>query len=375
MLHEISGQTQTSFNATPGVGQPTQGATGKLIGKAVVQVNTPQSILQDAMEEISFNFNKSRDYALKSRKERDRTSPSMKERLKAFRKVAESNRAESKDAVDELTRAIEEHPDREAILKEAMEQHEEAAEAWVALQEASDQLRQRGANPKALQELDEALRLMDMRYGAAIRAGVTGTLTAAQDYVSLGEPLDSGATYRKAVLEFTTTRDLYLFVQQKYGGDFDKAVDFLYASLAADMACDTPSTDKASLESVNTSFGKLRSFQSAHARCDEQMHRWAEVHKVQNCSMKGVDLLGEVLDMGGQTFVGATQIDGIARKAGAPDLERRILFLQELQQNVRTFSPLVFDQAEGRTRVLDAVQDAVDSAVAEEDAMLTSRES
>ena len=40
MLNEISGQTQAIFNTTPGVGQQ-QGATGKLIGKAVVEVVTP----------------------------------------------------------------------------------------------------------------------------------------------------------------------------------------------------------------------------------------------------------------------------------------------------------------------------------------------
>ncbi|MCR5563088.1 MAG: TyeA family type III secretion system gatekeeper subunit, partial [Desulfovibrio sp.] len=51
-----------------------------------------------------------------------------------------------------------------------------------------------------------------------------------------------------------------------------------------------------------------------------------------------------------------------------------ILFLQELQQSVRAFSPLVFDNAEGRTRVLDAVQEAVDNAVTEEDVLLSSQE-
>ncbi len=373
MLNEISGRAQTTFANTPGVGQQPQGATGKLIGKAVVQVVTPQSIFQDSMEELSFTLNRSNDYALKNRKERDRTDRSMKERLKAFRKVTGES-ADAKNSAEELARAIEERPDRENILREASERHEEPAEAWAALEDARDTLRQKGAPPAVLKELDEALALMDMRYGAAIRAGVTGTLTAAQDFVSLGSPTALGATYRKAALEFTGTRALFAHVQEKYGGDFDKAVDFLYAALAADMACDEPSADRASLESVNTSFGKLRSFQSAHAQCTTQMQRWDEIHQVHDCGMTGTDLLGKVLDMGEQSFAGASQMDDIAREAGAPDIERRILFLQELQQNVRTFSPLVFDSAEGRTRVLDAVQGAVDNAVAEEDALLAAQE-
>ena len=374
MLNEITGRAQADFNTTNIVGQPNQGATGKLIGKAVVEVITPQSILQDAMEEISFNFNKSDDYALKSRKERNRTDGSMKERLKAFRKVAGENAADPKGEAEKLARAIEERPEREAILKEAMEHHEEPAEAWAALEEARDLLKQKGADPAVLKEMDEALALMDMRYGAAIRAGITGALTAAQDYVSLGSPLDLGATYRKAVLEFTSTLSLYSYVQDKFGGDFDKAVDFLYASLAGDMECDAPSADRAALESVNTSFGKLRSFQSAHAQCNTQMRRWDDVHHVHDSGMKGLDLLGKVLNMGSQSFIGASDAEDVARAAKAPDLERRILFLQELQQSIRSFSPQVFDNTEGRARVLDAVQEAVDKAVTEEDALLSSQE-
>ncbi|MCR4666079.1 MAG: type III secretion system gatekeeper subunit SctW [Desulfovibrio sp.] len=373
MLNEVTGQMQATFSNTPGAGQA-QGATGKLIGKAVVEVITPQSILQDAMEEISFNFNKSDDYALKSRKERNRTDSSLKDRLNAYRKVAEKNAADPKKAAEELAQSVEERPEREAILKDALERHEEPADAWAALEEARDLLKQKGAEPAVLRELDEALALMDIRYGAAIRAGITGTLTAAENYVSLGSPLELGSTYRQCVLEFTTTKDLYSFIVNKYGGDFDKAVDFLYASLAADMGCDEPSTDKASLESVNTSLGKLRSFQSAHDQCSKQLQRWGDVHHVQ-CDMKGIDLLGKILDLGSQSYIGASDAEGLARDAKAADLEHRIFFLQELQQNIRGFSPLVFDKEDGRAHVLDAVQDAVDNAVAEEDAMLAAEES
>ena len=374
MLNEISGRTQTDFATVPGAGQKPQGATGKLIGRAVVQVVTPQSIFEDSVEELSASLNRSSDYALKNRKERSRTDSSMKERLKAFRRVAEENAADEGKALEELSQAIVGKPDREDILKEALERHEEPAEAWASLEEVRGQLAEKGADPHVLTELDEALVLMEMRYGAAIRAGVTGALVAAQGYVSLGSPLELGSTYRKAVLEFTGTMALYAHVQENYGGDFDKAVHFLYASLTADMACDEPSVDKASLESVNTSLGKLRSFQSAHAQCDSQMRRWQEIHHVHNCGMTGIDLLGKVLSLGGQTFIGASQVDDIAREAAATNVEHRILFLQELQRNIRTFSPLVFDNADGRTRVLDAVQGAVDNAVAEEDALLASEE-
>ena len=366
MLNEISAQRQANLHPTAETTQ-VQGSTGKLIGKAVVQVVTPQSIFQDAMEEMSFNLNKSSDYALKSRKERNQIDRS-KERLKNFRKVAEQS---GLDKVDEVYHAIEESPERESILRYVLEQHEEPAEAWAALEEARDKLAQQHARPEVLKEVDEALKLMDMRYGAAIRAGICGTLTAAEDYVSLGSPLELGSTYRKAVLEFTKSIDLYNYIQENYGGKFDQAVDFLYASLAADMGCESPSQDRTELESVNKSFGRLRSFQSADALCQKQLTRWHDVHHVENCSLTSVELLGKLLKIGENTFASAVNAEEITRAANSPDVEHRIYFLQELMQNVRNFSPLVFDQNEGRERVLGAVQSAVDAAVDEEDVLLS----
>ena len=51
-----------------------------------------------------------------------------------------------------------------------------------------------------------------------------------------------------------------------------------------------------------------------------------------------------------------------------------MLFLQELLNTTRSFAPSLFDGNEGRMKVLDAVQDAVDAAIAEEDAWLASQE-
>ncbi|MBQ7457051.1 MAG: type III secretion system gatekeeper subunit SctW [Desulfovibrio sp.] len=368
MINEVSQhmQTPTSFTAHTAVPQE----NGKLIGKAVVQVITPQSILEDAMEELSFVFNKSKDYALKNRKERDQAE-NLKNRMKAYRKMAETG---MQDSLNQLLSSIERNPNPDAIIHDALEQHKEPADAWAALDLAREELAKQGASKEVLQAMDEAIVQLDMRYGAAIRAGVCGTLTAAQDYVSLGLPQDSGATYRKAVLEFQKVSDLYTFISEKYGNNVEKAIDFLYSSLAKDLACDTPSTGQADLERVNNNFGRLRSFQSAHELCSKQMDRWEKTHGVTDHAMTSLDLLGKILNLGQQNFVNSSQVHAIAQDAKAPDLEHRIFFLQELQNNVRSFSPLVFDAEEGRSRVLDAVQTAVDEVVAEEDALLAAQE-
>ena len=81
-------------------------------------------------------------------------------------------------------------------------------------------------------------------------------------------------------------------------------------------------------------------------------------------------LLGKVLDLRKERYISGSRISRLAEEAGAPDIERKVLFLQELLNTARAFAPSLFDGNEGRMKVLDAVQDAVDAAIAEEDAWL-----
>lgn len=71
-----------------------------------------------------------------------------------------------------------------------------------------------------------------------------------------------------------------------------------------------------------------------------------------------------------ERYISGNRIRRLAEEAGAPDIERKVLFLQELLNTARSFAPSLFDGNEGRMKVLDAVQDAVDAAIAEEDAWL-----
>ncbi|MBQ7585192.1 MAG: type III secretion system gatekeeper subunit SctW [Desulfovibrionaceae bacterium] len=371
MLNEISGQRMTNMSSDVSGAADQNPGTGTLIGKAVREVINPQSILQDALEELSYMFNKSDSCALRNRKERDQIDRNLKDRLKAFRQVNQSQGLDDK-VLQELVEVIEAEPDREIILEKILEKYEEPSEAWAALAELADRLQSKGAAPEVLKEVNEALKLMDMRYGAAIRAGVAGTLTAAQNFVSLGAPLELGSTYRKAVLEFTSTLDLYNYIQNKHGGDFNKAVDFLYAALASDLNCEKPSASPISLQSANTSFGKLRSLQSAHALCDTQIKNW-ESKEHTGSTLKGIDMLGKLLDLGQNNFAGISDVQKIASDAKANSIEQRIWFLQETLQNVRKFSTLVFDNDQGRSNVIQAVQEAIDQSVDEEDAMLANQ--
>ena len=140
------------------------------------------------------------------------------------------------------------------------------------------------------------------------------------------------------------------------------------------MAADVPSMEKTHLEHVNAGFGELRSLQSARSLCAKLLDRWASVHGVKNCPLDDMALLGKVVGLRREHFISGSQIARFADEAKAPDIERKVLFLQELLNTTRSFAPSLFDGNEGRMKVLDAVQDAVDAAIAEEDAWLASQE-
>jgi len=83
-----------------------------------------------------------------------------------------------------------------------------------------------------------------------------------------------------------------------------------------------------------------------------------------------MSLLKEMLDLKADSYLSARSLDTVLRGACAPDAEREVLFMQELLNTARSFSPLFFDGLEGRARFIDAVQEAVDEAVAREDEWL-----
>ena len=152
---------------------------------------------------------------------------------------------------------------------------------------------------------------------------------------------------------------------------FGKAMDFLFNALGNDLATDVPSMETTHLESVHATLEQVRLLQSTHVQCERLLQRWQDVHGVQ-CGLAPMELLGDLVDLRKEHFLGAMQIDRIASKAKAPDIEREVLFLQELLNMARNLPVQLFDGEQGRMKVIDAVQESVDTAIRREDEYLAS---
>lgn len=343
-------------------------ATGSLFGLQATVVDSPMSLLADAAEELTFAADSTDDFELDERKERDEISEAMEERVKKYQELMRE--AGSAQELNALRDAIRARQGKEHALRQARQHFPDPADAWAALKQLREELSgDASANAETLRGVDEALAELEASDGPAIRAGINGALNA-RGFEQLGTPSELGGLYRGAVCEFADVNALFAHIQEKFGGDFEAAVDFLYKALASDMACDTPSMEKSHLEHVNSGLGELRQLQSARSLCAKTLARWHDVHGVRDCPLDDMALLGRILDLRKEHFISPSRITRIADEARAPDIERKVLFLQELLNTARAFSPVLFDGAEGRMKVIDAVQGAVDAAIAEEDAWL-----
>lgn len=369
-IESIGSQFQASFGA--GV-QHAEAAKGSFMGRAVTQAATPESLLASAAEELAFSVDTTDDFELEERKERDKSIKSQEERVKMYQEMM--HQAGKGHKIDSLRESLRAGGDVRAMLDKAREHFPDPSDAWAALREIAEELKADGAAPSLVREVEEAARRLEEAEGPAIRAGVQGAL-ASRDFPQLGEADAMRDLYRQTVCEFSSVMEVFRHVQTQYGGDFEASMDFLFSALSADIASDVPSMGSRHLESVHGTLGKVRLAQSAYRLCGDVMDRWATVHgvKTRPGGLDAMKLLGDVLALGEMRFLSGMQVDTIVAKAGAPDIEREVLFVQELMNASRKFPSALFGDDQGRMKVLDAIQESIDGAVAREDEWLAQQE-
>lgn len=360
------------MRAGPSASAGTQAASGTLFGSAAAVADDPMSLLADAAEELTFAVDGTEDCEAEDRAEEQEDVRN--ERLRALlKKILEHDGRIQ--AVNELHDHLgSQQEGRREAMRMLRRFFPDPTESWLVLTMLLDDLEKpEGGDPKAAGRVRELMADLEAAEGPALRAGLRGMENAA-GFEDLGTPTELGALYRKAVLDFSGIEDLYAHVLEKCGGSFDAGADFISKALGADLASDAPSADRAHLEYVNANLGRMRSLRSAHAICERMLARWADVHGVAGCPVKDMDLLGAVVALRGESFISPDRFARLAEKAGADNPERKVLFLQELLSAARSLPPVLFDGNEGRMRVIDAVQDAVDAAVDAEDAWLAQQD-
>ena len=79
-------------------------------------------------------------------------------------------------------------------------------------------------------------------------------------------------------------------------------------------------------------------------------------------------IMAAVLEMKDARFVDGTKVMSVLKRCNVRGAEATIYFLRELHQIVRKLPLKIFNDEQDRLRLMDAVQDALDRAIDEEDA-------
>lgn len=349
--------------------------SGALFGHAAVTVESPMSLLADAAEELTFCVDTTDDFELSERKERKGTEDAMAERVELYRELMQqAGKSEELASMKERLRSSQ---GKENALREAQSHFPDPSDAWAAL---SDTLKEFETDESITSETLESIRAaiadLEASHGVAIQTGIHGALSAAGyvDAANLGGVDALRNLYRDTLCDFTTVEDAFTHLHETYGdADFDTAMTFLLQTLGNDLASSIPSMNETHLEHVNANLGQARLLQSAHSLCTNMLDRWVKVHDVTDSPLTSMSLLKQVVALRSENYLGAMHIDRIAAQAKAPDIEHEVLFLQEMLRMARNVPTQLFDGTQGRMRLIDAVQDAVDKAIEREDAFLAAQ--
>ena len=339
------------------------------MGNAAAQVEDPMSLLADAAEELTFAADTTDEYELEDRKERERAEDAYAERVKLYQDLMhEAGKSQNIDRLKDSLRARE---GREKVRVRRFTAFRTRATLCSPFRGARRLFDDPSVDPSVIEDIRQGLVELETEYGPQIRSGVQGALAAA-GYPELDSADGLRDLYRQTVCDFTDVNAAFAHIHEKYGDvGFGKAMDFLFNALGNDLATDVPSMETTHLESVHTTLEQVRLLQSTHVQCERLLQRWQDVHGVQ-CGLAPMELLGDLVDLRKEHFLGAMQIDRIASKAKAPDIEREVLFLQELLNMARNLPVQLFDGEQGRMKVIDAVQESVDAAIRREDEYLAS---
>lgn len=269
----------------------------------------------------------------------------------------------------------------------------------AALTGALKLLKDQGAAQELIELLEQLLRELTEDQGSAIRAGynisqvaasVTGattdTLSALRDFycqvVFGGQNLI--ATYRYIMSSFPDELEKERIKrrnkerQRQHSQEKDqwepdgiegqarleKALQFLFESLAAELASDQPSLEPPLLKSVMDGLCQIEFFRNAYRSFLQMLTKMnIEYAKIPVAPSR---LINEILTRISKESFSDDEFLRIAESFSVPPLQLSIEFLTKIYEMIRLFPERVFPNNVNRENCLIAVQHSLDSAIARE---------
>ncbi|MBK5941097.1 SepL/TyeA/HrpJ family type III secretion system gatekeeper [Halochromatium roseum] len=339
---------------------------GQYRGERVV-LGDQRSLLQDAAEEMTFQQGESEEKTLARRTISD--AAKQKKGLAMLRvkqvmgKLPDLRKSHLERVLQILMRLR--HAESFDLRHQVREQFPEPSHQYAALLAFAERLREEGAPASQIAMAERALRELEAEQGPAIRAALNiAEVADAFSQTQLGDLQTLRATYRDAVLDTSGLSETFNSLKDRHGdSELLQAIKYLLKALAADLGADGPSIDRAKLSVLLNDLYRLELLTGLLEDCATLVERY----RASDRAFKPSDLLGELLALQVQTWLRPESIMPLPGKLGLRELEREINFLREFKELARSIPLKAYADAEQRPRLLDVIQQALDSAIERED--------
>jgi len=341
-----------------------QARTGTLLGEHAVLLEGEISSLGDAAEEISLHMaEKTEDKHHAERKvkpERPMELMRLEEILEMLQQTQDPN-AQAK--LEELAAKL--LSGQRSPRQQAAQAFGDVSQQYLALQYALRKGEQEGAAPELLESLRDALADLEIESGPRIRAGLN-TLGSAGEFASDARGVQSFQdTYRDIVLgENSLGRTLDLALERFGGKDVGRGLKQLVLALGQDLSSTRPSTSPQRLQALT---GDLYHLQVAVTVLDGCAELSDGLRAKGLGAPDGERLMRDLVGLTGDKWLNESRFTALAQQHGVTSPEGRVAFLAGVKALMRDLPIQVFPDPDARQATLNAIQDALDMAIDEED--------
>ncbi|WP_295405686.1 type III secretion system gatekeeper subunit SctW [uncultured Thiocystis sp.] len=341
---------------------------GQYRGERVVSMPDPQSLLQDAAEEMTFQHGEKAEKSLARRHVRDGDQRGQKTGLNPVQQVLGKLGDLKKNVLEHTLQILQRmrHAESFELRQQVREHLPEPAHQYAALLALAARLREEGGVPAdQVARAEQALRELEELHGPEIRATLNIAEIADEfSQTQLGDLRTLRATYRDAVLDASDLAATFKTLKDRYGdSELLQAIKYLLKALAADLGADGPSIDRAKLNTLLNDLYRLELLTGLLEDCATLVDRY----RAPGLEFQPTDLLGELLAFQVQTWLRPESITPLPGKLGVRELSTEINFLREFKELSRLIPLKAYADSEQRPRLLDAIQQAMDSAIEREE--------
>ncbi|MDE0155268.1 MAG: type III secretion system gatekeeper subunit SctW [Gammaproteobacteria bacterium] len=353
-----------------------QAVSSEFQGQTVSLVPSPEAILADSLEELTFSFSEiTQKKEITERNLRSGTKTLSAELARKYlEQVPDLDQGQLKEWAKDLRQ--EKRPiDVQTFLRRAEKHFDDPSHAFMALSFAVDLLEQEEPDSETLANARQARDIYYERHAEAIDAGVNISHEVVKPkYAELGKPGELRAAYRDVVLDYESVGAAYEKIIAGFPGKtVAEAISFLLASLSADIhASQRDSSRSAKLQGIVSDLYQVKQLNTLHKSCENLLQR---CHKLFNSTAPAENgmadkMLAVAIELKDAEWQGDKVLDKALASVGIREAGPAIYFLQGFKEIARLMPMKVFDDKNQRERMLASVQQRIDQEIDREEAEL-----